>query len=294
MTDVSSFNSLKPKAMPVASTSPQKPQTKKILLRDLGPRLPLGVVGTDGSVQKELACKPWRGREERQVEKLKEGSKESGDYITRLLSYMYTKVGPHDFESMKDAEKQAVLASMFMGDIFYMYVWLRTQCVNYSLKMTLTCPRCNFGFPFDADLETIEVRTAEELSQVKWSYTLEVPFPIRGKAATGFELSPMRWQTIEGSIKTALDSGDSSGVGAKMDTIQGCVRHVIDHEPMVLIANDYDDMMKVDIEKLAARIDEHEIGPDMSLKEKCPRCKRKFITSLDWGYQSFFEDSSLS
>ncbi len=294
MTDVTPATQPKPKAKPVASTS-QKPKTKRVLLRELGARLPLGVVGSDGSsVNKEIACKPWRGREERVVGKLKANSKESGDFITRLLAYMYTKVGPHDFENMKDEQKRAVLSSMYMGDVFYMYVWLRIQCVNSSLKMTLNCPTCNFGFPFDADLDTIEVRTADDPSQVKWSYTLKTPFDIRGKEAKGFELAPTRWQTMESSVKTAIDSGDVNTSGAKMDMIQGCVRQVTGHDPMALIEQDYDNMMKVDIEKLSARIDEHEIGPDMSIKEKCPRCKRKFITSLDWGYQSFFEDSSLS
>ena len=278
-----------------AKSSPSKPQTKRVTLLELGPRLPLGVVGADGSVSKDLVCKPWRGREEREVGKLKASGKESGDFVTRLLAYMFTKVGPHDFENMKDPEKHAVISSMFMGDVLYMYVWLRVQCVDKSLKMNLTCPNCNFSFPFDADLETVEVRTADKLDAVKWSYKLKVPFDIRGKPATGFELSPTRWQTMEISIKAALDAGDVNIGGAKMDIIQGCARRIIDREEMVLTANEYDNMMKVDIERLCSRIDEHEIGPDMSVKQKCPgRCKREFVTSLDWGYESFFEDSSPS
>lgn len=274
------------------SSTPHK--TKRVELGKLGPRLPLGVVGTDGSVSKDLACKPWRGREEREVAKLKKGAKESGDFVTRLLAFMFTQVGPHDFANMEEPAKRAVISSMYMGDVIFMYVWLRVQTVGKSLRMTLTCPHCSFDFPFDADLETVEVRTADALDQVKWSYELKVPFEMRGQKAKGLDLSPMRWQSMESSIKAAYETGDTDANNAKMEVIQSCVQRITGREDMVLIEQDYDDMMKVDIEKLATRIDEQEIGPDMSLREKCPRCERKFVTTLDWGYASFFGDSSPS
>lgn len=277
-----------------ASNSPPKPETKRMTLAELGPRLPLGVVAGDGTVRKDLACKPWRGLEEREVGKMKAGSKE--DFVTKLLAYMYTTVGPHDFTTLKEEEKRIIISSMFMGDVLYMYVWLRVQCIDKSLKMDLTCPRCPDGneIPYDANLETIEVRTAENLEQVKWSYDLKIPFEIRGKEAKTLELAPTRWQTMEASIKAAIEAGDVNLGGAKMDIIQGCVRKIGGWDEMVLVERDYDFMMKKDIERLTARIDEHEVGPDMSIKENCPRCKRSFITSLDWGYESFFGDSSPS
>lgn len=271
-----------------------EPQTKRIELRELGARLPLGVVGTDGLIHKDIACKPWRGREEREVSGFKSESQEKGDFVTRLISFMFTRIGPHDFESMKEAERKAVVATLYMGDVLYMYVWLRVQCLGKSLKMDLTCLRCNFEFPYDADLNTVVVRTADSLENAKWSYVLKSPFEIRGEMANSFDLAPTRWQTMETSIKKQYDAGDANGSGTKMDMIEGCIKRVTGREDMVLISKEFDDMLKVDIERLATRIDKHEVGPDLSVKEKCPRCKRDFVTTLDWGYESFFGDSSLS
>lgn len=294
MTDAATQVPEPTKTDPRPASKPPESESKiaRVDLGKLGPRLPLGVIGSDGSVNKDLVCKPWRGKEEREVGKLKKQGKESGDFITRLISYMFTKVGPHDFASMEEPEKRAVLSSMYMGDVFYMYVWLRTQTNGKSLKMTLSCPRCSFDFPFAADLDSVEVRTAEKYDHVKWSYALEIPFEVRGQMAQGFDLAPMRWQAMESSIKTAVDTGDTDG--SKMEIIQGCVQRVTGREEMVLIEQDFDEIEKVDIEQLSAKIDENEIGPDMSVKEKCPRCERRFTTSLDWGYESFFSASSLS
>lgn len=266
--------------------------TTKVLLKDLGPKLPLGFVGSDGAPCGDLACKPWRGREEREVGKLRGESREEGDFPTKLLAYMYERMGPHDFTTMSMAEKQVVISQMFFGDALYAYVWLRTQCIGPELTLDLTCQNCAFEFKFAADLETSEVRTAPDTEAVAWEYDLQHPFEVRGKKAAAFELAPSRWVTMQQAAKATFDNGAHNANATKLDIMRSCISGVAGVGPMVLTMAELDDMAKIDIERLASQIDEHEIGPDMLVSEKCPRCRRSVRVSLDWDYASFFEISS--
>lgn len=266
--------------------------TTRIQLKELGPRLPLGIPGPDGKLHKDIACKPWRGREEREVGRLRGESRDEGDFPTKLLAYMFERVGNHDFTGMTMPEREVVISQMFFGDGLYAYVWLRTQCIGERLKLDMTCPNCSFEFKYEADLGTIEVRSADDIEAVQWQYDLKHPFQIRGKEAAGFELAPSRWSTIHRAAKEAIETGVPNANATKMEIMQSCIAGISGAGPVVLTSNELDDMTKIDIEGLAGKIDEHEIGPDMMVSEKCPRCRRRFRVSLDWDYASFFESSS--
>lgn len=274
-----------------------EPKIKQVLLKELGPTLPLGIPDANGVLHRNIEVRRWRGAEEREVSQIRTDSKERGDFISRLLGFMFTQVGEHNFDKMKEPERQVVISQMHMGDVLYMYVWLRMKCLGSSVKMNLTCPRsrCSFEFPFDADLNSIEVRTAATLEDVKWSYDLLDPFDLRGSKATGFDLGPIKWGSMEESIRKALETGDTDAGMPKMDMIKQCIQGVKGRDPMVLIDSELDEISKLDIETLVSRLDEHEIGPDMSVDvEKCKRCKKPFRTSLDWSYGNFFGVSSPS
>jgi len=266
--------------------------TTKIELKELGPKLPLGIPGPDGQLQRDIVCKPWRGLEERAVGQLRGEAREDGNFTTRLLAYMYDRMGHHDFTQMSMPEKEVVISQMFFGDALYAYFWLRTQCVGYDLNMDVTCPHCSFEYKYKADLETLEVRSAEDLEAVVWQYDLKHPFEIRGKTAESFEISPSRWSTIHRATKQAIDTGIVNPNATKMDVMRSCVTGVVGVGPLVLTEMELDYMTKIDIETLSSRIDELEIGPNMLVHQKCTRCRRGFKVSLDWDYSSFFEVSS--
>jgi hypothetical protein len=282
---------------PKSEAKPHQSKTKKVLLKDLGPSLPMGVADENGKLHRALACKPWRGKEEREVGKLKSEAGKGDDFATALLSHMFTHVGPHDFSSMEDAAKRAVLMQMHLGDVLYMYVWLRTQCVDPVLNISLACPspRCDRGeFDFKADLRTVEVRTAPSPEAVRWTYDLCTPIEIRGGQVRGFELAPTTWSTMVETSQSNEDAQRPNLGAAKMDVIRSCIRSVLDRGEMVLIPSEIDELTKVDIEALAHLIDENEIGPALVVEATCPKCGRNFKTPIDWSYENFFETSSLS
>lgn len=283
-----------PQSGATEATEGSSVKTKRITLAELGPRLPFGIRGQDGTLHKAIECKVWTGVEERAVGDMRAGSRESADFPSKLLAFMLTQVGPHDFETMKEAQRRVVLSQMYLGDALYAYFWLRVKCRGPKLPMDLQCPFCSFAIPYEADLNTLEVRTAEDEADLEWVYQLQHPIEIRGKPAAAFNVGPTRWATMEQATKAAAETGRYNSAGAKMDIIQGSIRGVVDREEMALIPRELDPMLKNDIEELSDLIDEHEIGPDVSVSEKCPRCQRKFRISLDWSYDNFFEGSSRS
>lgn len=271
---------------------PEVLKVERVTLKKRGHLLPLGLPDAGGGLALDFEFKRWRGAQEREVGRLKAASKEKGDFVAQLLSFMCTKVGPHNFETMTPEAKQIIIGQMHMGDVMYMYVCLRVQALGPSVKMDLTCPRCNKEFKFDADLNSLEVRTAKTLEDVKWSYTLLDPFPLRGKEAVQFNMAPVRWAAMEASMLKMLETGDVNHGLAKLDVIRSSIRSVEGHGQMMLTDHELDELSKLDIETVVDLVDDREVGPDMSLEEKCPRCKRGFRTSLDWGYESFFTTSS--
>lgn len=259
-------------------------------LAELGPRLPIGIAGPDGGLGKELECRDWRGREEREVDRLKRKSRQKGDFISKLLGYMFTRVGPHELATMQPAEVQAAISRLWRADAMYMYVWLRTECIGHELDLEITCTQCGFRIPWQGDLRTLEVRTTDRLEPLEWTYTLVKPFELRGERVESLRLRPNRWLFFEETVRRAMAEGDSGVLSVDLirDAIVGVNGQA---EIRALVASDLDDITKRDLEALAAAIDKRELGPDLSISETCPRCARQFQTSMDWGYASFFSIS---
>lgn len=272
---------------------PKRSSTRKVLLRDLGAQLPFGVVGTDGALHKGFASKPWRGKEEREVGRIRTAARaDPTSFVARLLGYMFTQVGPYDFETMSDAEKVLVVSQMRSGDILYLYVWLRAQCIGNEVGMDLSCPHCGGFVPYAADLDTLEVRCVEKADDADWTYQLRDPFPIRGKEVKALKISPIRWSTSEGVMRAA--SGKKQGGVSKMDLLHGCVGGLVDGPELALVLTDLDEMTKYDIERLVALLDDSEVGPDLSVTDTCPACLREFTVAMEWAYADFFTPSSKS
>jgi hypothetical protein len=262
-------------------------------LAELGPRLPIGIVGTDEAVHRDLECKEWRGREEREVEKLKRKTRQKGDFISRLLGYMFTRVGPYDFASMTPAEVQRAISKLWRADAMYLYLWLRHECIGPDLDLELTCRHCGFRIAWRGDLRTLEIKTTAEPTALEWDYECNRPFELRGTTVQRMRLRPSRWHLFEELARKAVVEGDTGVVS--VDLIRECIVALNgETESRPLVAADLDLMTKRDLEALSAEIDRRELGPDLSVTETCPRCSLQFQTSLDWGYASFFAISSRS
>lgn len=266
-----------------------KPETKIVLLEDLGPCLPIGVL-EGASLAKDMDAKAWKMKHERALGEMRSKHKDANvaQYVGMVLSTMYNNLGFFDFTNMSPSDRRGRIGRMFMGDVFYAYMWLRCQALGDVFVVHVTCPHCGFKYQLKADLKTVEVTCADSIEAVKWRYDLLDPFVIQDQEITYFEMGPCKWRTLEaGFCGGALNIG-----AAKAMIIRGSIWKAPELTKGALSEEDLDEMTKRDLEAMTAAIDSHHVGPDMSIEDSCKRCNSDFKASIDWGYDSFFSNSS--
>ncbi len=269
-----------------------------VTLKEQGPRLPLGIVDAQtGNFTRDIAIRRWRMAEERALGELRDRKRDSNvsQFVGAVLSVMCTRLGPHNFETMKEAERELAISQMYIGDVFYTYLWLRVQTLGPQLGLNLTCPACRHKHPMTVDLETTEISCAGTPESATWTYDLMEPFNTRQRPIETLTLGPARWNALE---TMGGNSGLNTGA-AKASIIAGSIVNVANWttkegvpETIMLADTELDEMGKRDVERLTREIDERALGPDMSIEGACPRCRYQYRMAMDWGYDSFFGDSS--
>jgi hypothetical protein len=272
----------------------KKKQTSEIYTKtveEYGPTLPIGLVDSSGTVlHKDIEIRPWRMKEERELSELRDKNKNSSmtSYISMVLATMCTKLGIYDFSNMSFDKKRSIISQMYMADVFYTYVWLRINSLGEKFPVTFHPVWSNKPINMVADLNSIETKCVNELKAINWEYKLKNPIKIRGTEVSTFNMTQQRWNTIE----LLEESGPVSSLTAKQSlilaSISGCKE--IDKQ-IVLTLKELDELVKLDIERLAFLIDEKSLGPKMILEGE--HKGREFTTPIDWGYDNFFAVSSV-
>jgi hypothetical protein len=271
------------------SIAADKVEIKKALLKDIGPQLPIGLLDHSGNWVKDIATKPWRMKEERELGILRDQNRDANlaQFVGMVLGTMCSKLGAHDLASINATERRVIVSQMFTGDVFYAYIWLRIQALGPELQMALTCPNCSTKFPYTADLNSIEVASVSRLEDALWAYEFKQPFSIRGVAAPKIQMGPARWNGLE-----MISAGGMNTTIAKAGIIRASIHAVPGKDgaliPIALADGELDDMSKRDLEEITASIDKHNIGPNMSIEGTCSRCRYQFKMPIDWGYDGFF------
>jgi hypothetical protein len=269
---------------------------KRVTLKELGQLMPLGMANNDGNYIKSFEIKRWRMKEEREIGEQKELYKDAsiGQYVGIVLSTMCTNIGNINFESLKKAEKNVHISQMFVGDVFYIYTWLRRHSIGNELQLSIKCPNCSNKFKVDANLDTIEVDVCEKLEDACWNHKLEEPFEIRGRLVAELLMGPPKWFSLENLKGTNTANTGAVKAGLILGSIQGIVDWKDENgEPkqIALTVNELDEMGKKDIEKITHGMDRNAIGPNMSVEGECPRCRSDYRMPIDWSYDNFFDIS---
>lgn len=263
-------------------------------LGERGPLLPIGITDTAGQVHREIAFKRWSGGVMRELGRLRGETRElsMSEHVGMVLSVLATKMGPHDFTTMKDDDKKFAIHQMWTGDVFYAYCYARRQSLGAQLVIDMTCPFCRHEFKFDGDLDTLTVVSVDKLDEAYWEYDLEEPVTIRGKKAKTLSMGPAKWfHVATAQIASSLDFE-----GGKLAMVGGTIRGVKGKEQYPLTTEEVDSLGGLDIENIIGKLDENHIGAELKLDVTCPRqaCAKKIVQPIDWGYQSFFGSSSRS
>lgn len=285
---------------PSENEEPEKksPGRQLTSLREQGDRLPIGIFH-EGRVHKDLAIKPWRTREEKALGKKVPPDAGMAEHVGVVVSNMCSRIGPHDMDAMDDAQKKATIAMMYMGDVFYVYCYLRFKSVSEKLHLAVSCPRvgCGVEFPWTGDIGSLDVMAVEDLDDIMWQYELQDPIEIRKQQVSLFHMAYPKWSVLDSQ------RGNTNEAEVKAATIQSAiVGFGEDPSPTILAASEVDELSKRDFELIQAGINDHFLGPKMAVEGKCSeavctkykRGGHEFIMPIDWSYKHFFGSSSLS
>lgn len=266
-----------------------EPNSKIVQMKNLGDILPIGIL-TGGNLDRDLAGKDWRLKEEKELGLALEKVEASrmGQYVSTVISVLCTQIGKHDFLKMKDPERRISVNTMWIPDVLYTYLWLRIRTMGNMLQMETQCTFCGNKSSFGADLNTVDISSVETMEDTYWRYNLESPILIRGNTITGFIMGPARWSAIDSLGNRVRNMG-----AMKEALIKGSIHWFIGSDDFFPIGpNELDELKKRDIEDITRQLDKNALGPDMSIEEECVACGKVFRTSLDWRNQSFFGISS--
>ena len=269
----------------------------KIPLSELGPTLPLGTRDANtGGLDKSMAHRNWTLKTEKALGKLRDKKREANQarFASMVISKLYEQLGAVKLtgDSKKLNQDLMHVGQMWMGDVLYAYLYLRWEFVGSTFDMDFTCPGCLGKSTIKADLDTVEVRTVEKMEDAYWEYELKHPFQARKQEVKVLSMGPARWNGIERASGGGIDTG-----GTKSSIIWSSLRDVKNADfKSPLTENELEDMSKYDLERLTNLINEHHVGPDMSIEGTCdkPGCGRDFRMSIDWTYDNFFAVSGPS
>lgn len=258
---------------------------KNPTLKELGPSLPLGIPDGAGKLHKDIAWKPWRMTEERELsEKVGDKSLNMGQHVAYVLATMCTRLGPHDFNAMEFVNRLLVVSQMSMGDVFYAYMWLRVQAIGPDLVLNLKLPKGEARFT--ADLTSTEIVTAETQEQACFTYDLTTPIAIRGKPVQQFKLGPIKW----GSTENVKQNDYANKALLKSLTLRSAIIGADSFEQLTLTDADLNELTKRDFEAMHSLMDARNIGPVMIVEDTYDG--QPFKVGIDWRYDNFFAVSS--
>src|SRR5690606_7472415 len=265
----------------------------KTTLAELGACLPVGIQAPEGIVR-GFSSRPWKTKDEKEIGKRRKANESPGSLVNLILSYMLSSLGPHEWpeppvDEKKRAEREFILSRLFMGDVLYMFIWLRRDTIGDELALQCRCQQ-GHDFRFVGSLGSIEVISCNDPKDLERKYALRDPFKARGKDVEAIRYVAPRW----GSILRGLESRAASNRSlARPRTVEACMVGVND-EPgeFRLIGSELDEMSKRDLEGLTREIDENTVGPLMKIEGTCPKCSIGFEHPIDWRYDSFFAVSS--
>jgi hypothetical protein len=261
---------------------------KKLTLGELGNRMPLGIPQADGTFSKEIESMAWKTKHERAIGALKKEGMNMAQHASIILTQLYTQVGPLAWTpETKHGEKLLALGRMYLPDVLYMYVLLRSKVISDRLKMDLACPTCRHKFLFNGAMSSIEVNTLEKVSDLDWYFPLQDPISIRKKTVTKFRMNPPKWFQLESSVASA------NAESAKIMICKACIVGLNDEMDVTQIGDsEMDEVSKRDLERMQNEINQDFLGPKMSIEGDCPACNRQFALPINWRDDAFFSESS--
>jgi hypothetical protein len=269
-------------------------QLKRTTLAERGPSLLIGIPDQGGVYQRAMNVGRWTGKAMREIGRIREETKEvgMGDHIRHVFSVLMEQLGEFEFTKLKPDRQKLVVAKMYMGDVFYAYIYSRVKALGPKLNLEIPCPACRHSFKWEGDLNTLTVSYVDRLEDAYWEYDLLEPLNTRGREVKTLAMGPALWHAVE----TSKVEGGLDFEGGKLALIGASVRGEVGRTEFPFGQAEIDELGGQDVETLVGLLDQNYVGPDLKISTACPRrsCRAPITQALDWSYQSFFGVSSRS
>jgi hypothetical protein len=263
---------------------------QKTTLRELGSQMPVGIEAADGTLMKSFKLRPFRMKEEKELARLKERpGLNAAKYASMVVAAMLTEIGGRQMDGMTESAREALISNLTVGDVLYIYTFLRAEALGSEVRMRVPCGKCKEHFDFLGDLTTIEVRTVDKPGEMVRHFEMAHGIPYRGQTRKKVTLRPIRWSIFE---TTDLKNAVMLRAAALQNAIVG-IEGIPDAEFSPIPDTSLDELTKRDMEMLERAAEMNSPGPLMAVEAKCPKCRTSWAGPIDWGYDSFFSHSSL-
>lgn len=273
-------------AQPQAVAPERKSTRQEFTLAEYGPRLPCGLK-KDGGLVRDFECRPMKTSDERILAKLKKDNMTMGAYVSMILGHQFSTIAGMDLTKMKPAERAVQLGRLYMGDIFYAYVWLRRETMGTDLAIQISCTCTKEPFKWVGNLDTLTVATVTDEKDLEWTYEFRRPIEIRKKVVKKLRLTQPLWNVVAQTTSGSVDL-------ARLNLVRGAVIGFNDDPERVDFQDsELDEIGKADLELLSKGFEPHWLGPNMSIEGQCPNCEREFKKPIEWDYGNFFGASSV-
>jgi len=263
-------------------------------LGELGLNLP---IFQNGAKDRSFSFKDWDMETEEKLSDLQERCKNVGEFVRQMMDMLLDEFCGKPWDSYPEAERIMAMNNLHFPNMLYMYIALRVEELGHELHFDqIGCPNCKRPIKnWVADLRTLEVKCkdTDEEGNLEFVYTLKKPILINGEMVTELKCSVTQWGALE-SVPSEKAGNQASVKSAIFNSsIKGGLNNGEPFKGFIDLKTVVKKIKKFDIEKLQKEISLNNCGPDMAVGGECPHCKTEFIKPLEWGYDSFFDSSSL-
>lgn len=269
---------------------------KLITLAEYGQKLPIGVlktVGDENTLIKDFNLKKVDFIVEREIidswNRYSNNKKSSPiDYIAVVLANTILSIAGQSLDKFTFDKKISIIHQMYIGDVFYMYAWLRYSTVGKNINLTnFDCINCGKRIEqYAMDMSTLEVNTIDNVNELEHNIELEDGFTLMNKLCKKLKVKPPTFHSLV-NVKKA-NSATALGEFLKSSVIQ-----IEDLEPGIVITDgEIQQLSVMDMSLVDEELNYASAGPVWSMEIICPHCEDKLFHVIDWTYADFFGRSS--
>lgn len=264
-------------------------------LAEWGRQLPIGVIDIKNkTLNRDFTVRKINFMIEREISeywsKYIKKNKEVNllDYLPCVLAFTLETLGGENIQKFPVDRRIGIIRSMFLGDIFYVYAYLRIETLgpDFTLK-SVECPECRKTFEYPVDLASLEIYTRKDYDSLFNTVELRDGFTISNKLRKKLTLMPVTFNAI------STNTDNSASMFGEM--LKACVCGIEEMvEGSVITDAEVNQLSKYDMSTLDSKISLVSGGPDWTIEIKCPNasCGFKWDSALDWRYGDFFGHSS--